>query len=665
MLFGSAAAQGQESQWFVQSPVPAQRIQDGELFVSVAIEGEVPLDETSVQVILDGIDVTKRARITTSSVRLLYTSKLGPGRHDIEVTGALLSGQRLTDLAWHFEVEGEITAATPRRSPGARVADFRGKTLIDTRNADISGNRDLRQEPTRSYAVRADAEGSYAAFTFPVKLYLTTDESSVSQPRNRFMIGVEGPMFAAYAGDRNPRLAPLILNGARTRGFHGEFHGAGFHLETAIGRLRRGLEGRVLDTPVEEPLRQLPGTFQRNLTAVKLGFGHQESVLFSISGLKAKDDTTSIAFGENPLENLVLGSDLETRFLNGRLRFETGGAISITTNDISRGPATKAQIDSLFNTDIPIDPSDFDWLITLNASTVPIRLDKLKSTAWYFNTKVVVPGHTIAAELRTVGSAWYSAANPFLQPDRRTLTISDRFRVDGGRFSGLVRFQNYGSLSDGGERLKLTSNLVEGRVNIALRPDLPRFVTGLRMQWRERGTDPTDPVASDLQVSTASFGVTHTLKTGTVRHALNGFYTRTARRDKINSMFDNTTHAITLGATENFPKSIHTNLQLTHLIVNYAGELGRQRWTTLAGTVGYRFYNNDANVALTVRNTSAGATTFSAGSDRLGFILSGSLRLQNDMSIELQAGYDDYWEDVNNGNQYTEKFVRLRHRYTF
>ncbi len=633
--------------------------------MSVAVEGEVPLDETSVRVLLDGVDVTRRARISTNSVRLLHTSKLGGGRHDIVVSGSLLSGKKLQDLAWHFDVEGQATTPAQRRSLSSRTVDFRGKTVIDTRNADISGNRDLRQEPTESYAVRADAEGSYGAFSFPVKLYLTTDESSVAQPRNRFMIGVEGPMFGIYAGDKNPRMAPLILNGARTRGLHVEFHGAGFHLETAIGRLRRGLEGRTLDVPIEQPLRQLPGTFERRLTAIKLGFGDRKSVLFSLSGIKASDDTSSISFGQNPLENLVLGTDLETRFINGRLRFETGAAISLTTNDISRGPATKAEIDSLFNTDIPIDPSEFDWLITLNASTVPIRLDRLRSTAWYFNTNVVVPGHTISAEVRTVGSAYFSAANPFLQADRRTFTLSDRFRVDGGRFAGIVRFQNYGSISEGGDRLKLTSNMVEGRLNLALNPDIPRFVTGLRMQWRKRGNDPTDAVASDLRVTTATLGAAHTLETGPVRHALNVFYTRTARRDEINSMFDNTTHAFTIGATETFPRSIHTNLQLTHLVVNYAGSLGRQRWTTVAGTVGYRFYNNQANVAMTVRNTHAGATTFSPASDRIGFTLSSSVLLQNNMSIELQAGYDDYWESEDNGNQYTERFVRLRHRYTF
>ncbi len=657
-------ARAQDAGWYVQSPTPAQVISDGQLFVYVAMEGASALDENTVEVFVDGQDLTRSAKISTESVRLLHSARLGSGRHEILLSGRLLSGQRLPDLAWHFIVEGDdggVAASTARR----RRADFKGKTLIDTRNSDISGLRDLRQEPVRSYAVRADAEGQYGAFRFPVKLYLTTDESALQQPRNRMSIGVEGPMFALYAGDRNPRIAPLILNGARTRGFHGEFHASTFHVETAIGRLRRGLESRNVELPPNEPILQLPGTFERNVTAVKLGFGRPSSVLFEISGLKARDDTSSIGFGYNPLENVVLGGDLTTRFLKGRLRFESGAAISLTTNDISRGVSTKAEIDSLFDTNLPIDPADLDWLITLNPSTVPLRPDKLTSTAWYANTRVTVPGHSIAAEFRTVGSAYFSAANPFLQSDRRTITISDRFRVEQGKVSGLVRYQNYQSLPDGGKRLELRSNLAEGRVNLSLRPDLPRITTGLRMQWRKRGDGTEGALAADMRVSTIMLGGTQSFQTGTVRHAARVHYTRTARRDDVNSLFDNTTHAFTVGAGESYSRSVRSDLQITHLVVNYAGQLGRQRWTTGAATVGYRFHHNDAEISLTIRNTRAGATSLSSASDRFGLMLTSSLNLQPNMRIELQAGYNDYSEDDNETNQYTERFVRLRHRYTF
>ncbi|MDX1740512.1 MAG: hypothetical protein R3178_04425, partial [Rhodothermales bacterium] len=621
------------------------------------------LDETTVSVLVDDYDLTSESKISTTSVRLLHSERLGAGRHEIRVSGRLLSGERLPDLEWHVIVEGDGAVASS--GTGARQPRFSGKTLIDTRNSDVSGIRSLRQEPVRSYAVRADVEGEYGAFRFPVQLYLTTDESSAYQPRNRMSIGVEGPMFALYAGDRNPRISPLLMNGARTRGFHGEFHGPGVHVQATLGRLRRGLEAREVDTPPGEVFRPVPGTFQRNITAVKLGFGDPGSVLFELSGLKARDDTTSIAFGQNPLENVVLGSDLTTRFLRGKLRFQTGAAISLTTNDISRGVSTKAEIDSLFDTDLPVDPSDFDWLIVLNPSTVPLRIDKLTSTAWYANARVSVPGHSISAEIRTVGSAYFSAANPFLQADRRTITISDRFRLDQGRIGGLVRYQNYQSLPDGGEVLELRSHLAETRLNLALKPGLPRVTGGLRMQWRRRGDGVTGTLASDLRVSTIMLGGVQSFRTGAVRHAARVQYTRTARRDDVNSLFDNTTHAFTIGSAETYPGSFRSDVQLTHLVVNYAGQLGRQRWTTGAATVAYRFYRNDAEAALTVRSTRSGATSLTPASERYGIMLTTSLNLQQNMRIEVQGGYNDYSEDRSATNKYTERFIRLRHTYTF
>lgn len=660
---GTRFAFAQDATWYVESPTPAQLIDDGQLFVYVAVERGA-LDESSVQVFIDGQDLTRAAKVSTISVRLLHTARLGAGRHEILVTGRLVTGKRLPDLGWHVEVEGEggrPAAPTARRVHSA----FSGKTLIDARNSDVSGLRDLRQEPVRSYAVRADARGEYGAFRFPVNLYLTTDESSLAQPRSRFFIGVEGPMFALYAGDRNPRISPLLMNGARTRGFHGEFHATVFHVEATVGRLRRGLESRVLDTPPGEPIRELPGTFQRNVTAVKLGFGDPGSVLLELSGLKARDDTTSVSFGQNPLENVVAGTDLTARFLQGKIRFQSGAAVSLTTNDISRGVSTKAEIDSLFDTDLPFDPRDLDWLITLNPSTVPLRPDKLTSTAWYANTRVTVPGHTIAAEVRTVGSAYFSAANPFLQSDRRTITFSDRFRLEQGKVSGLVRYQNYQSLPDGGARLELKSNLAEARVNVSPGRGLPRVTTGLRLQWRQRGEGTEDHLASDLRVSTVTLGGTQSFKTGPVRHAARIHYTRTARRDDVNSLFDNTAHAFTLGMGESFPRAVRSDVQVTHLVVNYAGQLGRQRWTTAAATVAYRFYDTDAEVALTARNTWSGATSLSAASNRFGLMLTSSLILDYNMRIELQAGYNDYSEDASTTNQYTERFIRLRHTYTF
>ena len=56
--------------------------------------------------------------------------------------------------------------------------------------------------------------------------------------------------------------------------------------------------------------------------------------------------------------------------------------MSLTTQDISTGPLTRAQVDSVFgDVDLPFDPSDYRRILILNASTFPLRPHELSSLA--------------------------------------------------------------------------------------------------------------------------------------------------------------------------------------------------------------------------------------------------------------------------------------------
>ena len=245
------------------------------------------------------------------------------------------------------------------------------------------------------------------------------------------------------------------------------------------GIVQRGVQGaRVSEGFSIDPFSSLPGSYRRTLAAFKLDFGSPRSVQFSINGLKAKDDTSAVNIGQEPLENLVAGSDLKVSLLRDRLQFESGAAMSITTEDISRGASDKSEIDSLFSTDIPIDPSDFDWLITLNPTTVPLRLDKLSSLAWYASSRASSFGHVLSAEYRSVGSTFFSAGNPYLQSNRNTIRISDRFRHRDGLISGILRYQHYGTPDASSPfGILVSSDLVSGQMNLSPGGDWPRFST--------------------------------------------------------------------------------------------------------------------------------------------------------------------------------------------
>ncbi len=668
----SLQAQSLEGPWRIHSPVPDTLIQDGSLFVVVSVQGGTQLDPESVALFIDGADLTRQAKVSESSVRLLYPRSIGGGRHEIMIHAKDGQGEPLPELRWDFSVEGPPTETPLRIAAGRRFA-YSGNTIIDTRTSDFSGRRDLRQEPLRTYVLQADAEGEYGAFTFPVRLYLTTDEDARAQPRNRFLVGLRSEHLTLLFGDTTPLYNPLMLDGARTRGLRGEVRLNPFRLSAVHGQLRRGI------TPLLQPDSTfLPGSFERTLTAFRLGIGSERSVLWHLNVTHGQDDAASIpltdalALGLTPMENLVVGSDLALRLFRGRFHLEGGAALSVTTEDVSRGPATKAEIDSLFDVNLPIDPASYDWLITINASTVPLRVDKLTSLAWYVRGRASASGHTLTAEFQEVGEAYSSFGNPFLLNDRRTLTLTDRFRVLGDRISGTLRYRHYGTPPRNNPLLAtLTADLFSGQLALSPWRGPTWLYVGLRLHNRTTTADGTGETRTDTRVASYSAGGYHLLRTGRFQHGINLSFTYTDRSDRILPTLDNTTQALTLGLNEQFPFPLYVNLQVNRLRVRSGDDETLQDLTTLSGRVGYRLPKPELNVSFGFQNThtaetellllAAENTVVIPSSDRSSLFLRGTYRVRGNMEVELQLGYDTYRGTA----EYTDRYVILRHRYTF
>lgn len=645
--------------WQIRSPAPDTLIGEGELFVVVTLRPGTRLDVPTVMLALDGEDVTRQAKVSETSVRLLYTRSLGGGGHELYLTGRNQQGEDLPPLRWSFRVEGPPRPVAGR-TPGRRFR-FSGHSALDTRTSDFSGRQDLRQEPDHTYAVQVDAEGQYGAFTFPVRVFLTTDEGGRAQPRNRFLVGVRSPHFSLLFGDNTPRYHPLMLNGARTRGLWGEVNVGPLHLSGTRGLLRRGID----------PDAFRAGTFARTLTAFRLGLGSERSVRWSLNAVHARDDVDSIIRtddlpGASPMENLVLGSDLRLRFLGGRLQLEGGGAISLTTDDIARGPATKAEIDSLFDANLPVDPASYRWLITLNATTFPLRVDQLTSVAYYVKGRAAAAGHTLSAAFEHIGEAYASFGNPFLLNDRRSLTLTDRFKILDGKVAGTLRYRHYGTPPRTDVELA-TLDADMGSAQLVISPwRRPTwFYLSARLHNRSTTADGSADRVTDTRMKTYSVGAYHLLRTGEFQHGLNVAYTFSDRTDAVRPTLDNTTQTFTVGLQEQLPNPVYFNVLVNRLVVR-SDDLGAlQKLTTFSGRLGYRLPARQLNLSMGVQNTHTAAALFQPVSDRFTFFLNGTYRVRPNMDVELQVGINTYDEDLIEENRYTERYVMLRHRYTF
>lgn len=671
------AAAAQSDPWHIHSPRPGQLIADGQLFVVVSLEAEHELDAKSVQVLLDGRDLSRDVRVRDGRITLLHLQPLGTGTHQVRLTAADVVGTALPVLAWQFEVEsqaGAVRAATGGTAGSVPLGfEVSGFSAADARGSHFDGpGQDLRQEPLSSQALTVDARGRYRNVELPVKLHLTSDEASGLQPRNRVQAGLRTEHLTLFVGDNTPSFGELVMSGARTRGLQVRAEAGPVALSVVRGDLQRGIEGRfTVNRPgggiPADTAAFMPGTFRRGLTAVRLSVGSENSVLFGLHGLKARDDLSSIQLGRDPKENLVVGTDLAMQLWRGRLRLEGGGALSVTTDDISRGPLTKAELDSLADIDAPFDPADFERIITLNASTIPMGPAQIPSAlAWHLGGTAALGVHQLEATYQSVGAAFISFGNPFLQTDRQTFTVSDRFQLWQGRLSGNVRYRHYGTPpSTSNPVALLNADMVSGTVSVVPVPRGPRVHLGYRYHGRDRSDGETGVSLSESRTHSYTAGGFHQLRTGGFQHGLSLFWTYSDRTDQVRANTGNTTQTVSAGLNEQLPIPLNLNLQLSWIALDSEALGPLQRLTTFTGKATYRFAEQGVTLSAAVRNAHAQATSFAPTSDRFTFNAGGTYRVFRQMTVELQAGISTYREVGVPQNRYTEQFVTLRHRYSF
>ncbi|NNE35185.1 MAG: hypothetical protein HKN13_08120, partial [Rhodothermales bacterium] len=636
-----------------------------DLLIVVNVRDGQVIDPNSVELFIDDIEYTHEVKVSPKSIRFLFRDGTGralrPGNHVARVIARLPDGTDLGNLEWQFTVNGV------RKSPIAErrarpTLPIRGSTFIGTRNSDVSGNRGLRQEPESIYSIRSDLRAELGAFTFPLKAYLTTNESNTSQPRNRFLIGAQSKHLTVLLGDTNPYYSPLALSNTRTRGVMAEVYLRPIRLSFIRGQTRRGLELEQVGDP-NTLATPLLSTYKRQMTAARLSIGGPKSARFSLHALKAQDDTLSTSFGTRPIENLVAGSDLEFNILKGRFGAAAGAAMSLTTEDISRGVSDKAEIDSLFDVDLPFDPSDFKHIITLNTSTVPIRLDKLNSLAWYSSAHAKAFGHSVKAEYRSIGGSFFSAGNPFLIGDRKIYSFSDRFRHADGRLFGILRYTQYSNFDDGSFTIPLSNKSMSANVTVAPRNEVPTITTGFRRQLRSRGT--SELPLSDSELNSYTLGLTKQFTLGTKRHTIQILGTRSSRTDVVQPQLDNIALTSTIGLVDQLTRTLSTSVRYTRVGIRYVNLNDRQNFHTASGDISYQFESIPLNVDTGLRYTYTGGSSLVSSSNRYGFSVAGEYELQQNMLVELRVGLDAYRDQQFTEARYTERYVMLRHRYTF
>ncbi len=255
---------------------------------------------------------------------------------------------------------------------------------------------------TLSFAPQFNIPG-LPKFGFVFKL--SSLESYLRQPFNRFALQLLPRWGGLYLGDAYPVLSKYTLNGILIRGVSVDVQWGLLRLAAAAGQSKRSIEAT-------ESWYQ--ASFQQYLYAFKIGLGKKDSTRIYLNFLKAKDDSTSIVQSgyKTPKENVVVS--LDGYIPLHRFKSTLGGEIAAAAfnrDTQSRELQLPKHWPSLTRRIFkPRASSQYDYALYLEARTTQFK-------------------GKLTASFQQIGPGFYSLGTAYLHNDIRkyATTLSRRF----------------------------------------------------------------------------------------------------------------------------------------------------------------------------------------------------------------------------------------------
>lgn len=447
------------------SPKSGAGISQDEILIAVSLYPLGDVDSSSVQLALDGVNITAEANI--SSALVSYRSEnLRPGQHAVRLTFRDTTGQAYTPLTWQFTVLGETEAQESLLNLGGGVS-------VQT------GHHEIRNQIETINSIRANVRGSYNWLDFQGDIYLTSQQDPRLQPRNRYTLRLQAPGVQLDIGDSYPTLSQLGLWNKRVRGLNGRFDLEYVNLHLVYGSAQRAIpgiryeQGMIGDSLSENPAELVDYSFGRRILAVRPSFGSGQRFQFGLSFISSRDDTGSVEKdpglewgGTTPKDNVVLGSDLYLSFDEKRIEWRSSAALSWQNNDISDGALSQGDTLEFGSdatipvADLPFKPSRISSVFILNGNVEPFlpipasvdsgfnlslhpgKLNEYSSLAYQTNLMLNYYNNNLTVGYRRVGPAYQSFGNPYMRRDIAGFSLTDRIRLMSNRLYVNLGYEN-------------------------------------------------------------------------------------------------------------------------------------------------------------------------------------------------------------------------------
>jgi len=324
-----------------------------------------------------------------------------------------------------------------------------------------------------SYSISGAPTLSLYGITFPFTISYSDEQSSFSQPFNRFGVSPYYKWVKVHLGHRNVRFSPYTLAGHTFFGIGVELNPGIFRFGAVYGKFQKAIpEDTTL--MVDTVLYQHPiPAYKRKGYSFKIGIGNEKNY-FDIIYFKARDDTNSIPykpekFQVEPGENAVFGISQKLTIAKS-LTWKTDIGFSIYTLDQTAQPLDEGEFTGIKTAKIFLTPNVSTQLLTAG------------ETSLLFKQRT----YSLQLKYRRIDPDYKSMGAYYFQTDLKQFTIAPMFMLFKSKFvfNGSLGIQT-DNLYD--KKAAKTGRTI-GSFNIVMNPG-QKF--GLNIQYSNYGISQT------------------------------------------------------------------------------------------------------------------------------------------------------------------------------
>ncbi|HMB97512.1 MAG TPA: hypothetical protein VKM36_03455 [Balneolaceae bacterium] len=544
------------------------------IFAAALFYDDEDVDGGVFSLYLNGVDISEQAKITPFMVKFIPDS-LTPGEQHFRIVFEK-DKKKYSVAEYRFRTAGNLNLGRTDLVPETGVKSTRrppaGTLELSSRNQKIAGRTN------DAFDGRVRFSGKEGLLSYSVSGFLTSRESSRLQPQNRFSGELRyGKWALLEAGDVFPYFSNLSISGRRVRGLLTEVNvlNENLGLQFIYGDMKRSISNRY--SPIERTERTIGGqvadtlfsvgfanggrgSFEQNVFGARLSVGKEETVQFSIHGLKVEDDISSVnvirdfrdvmefdanlaenlsedeiaSLEENPEQlqvsrtnpkprgNFVAGTELAMSFDSRRIRFRTEMAASLLNNDINGGPLDQQRADEL---GVELDESTESLfrrlsrfiVINDNMETLPFKFSENENGTLevdaFFPASLLANqsrldldyfNHNFRLQYRWIGPDYQSLANSTIRRDVAGFTVSDRFRLIQNQLFVTLGYENLrDNLADNRDatlRTKTTRTVFSW---FPVNQKLPGITLSMRYRTRDNRVERFNPFLDSQFLNTA------------------------------------------------------------------------------------------------------------------------------------------------------------------